>query len=338
MLTVAELGGVFFFACIKLVNVGNLGVKSLLGINVGSRPNRQHDSTKVGSFQATPRRHSVHFPWKEGHSSLMNNMKTWFACAIVIAGLSIDAEFAIAQFPVVLSFEVNQRPQPGGGLTYELAVGQLGLTTGPSGGGTASLTAPSGLVFAASKTTMNFNTFAELGNTLFGNWTGNVHPSTGPDGSYKVRVSTFTLSDVFTETPFITSPVPGSTVPNDFVVKWSFPSGATSGTLYTEFSNSNLTNSSLPQFGVDGTYSVAFHTQIIQPVPASMSLEIGTQTYLTSPTVSNRTGYVSATHFDTFLSFNSRSLAATFNVVPEPSGAVLSVGIFALLASRRHRK
>jgi hypothetical protein len=213
--------------------------------------------------------------------------RTWLVRLAICAAIAFQSQFALAQIRFV-NFTVDQLPQSGGGITYRLLAAQT-RASGISSSGTF-LTSPNGLIFPSVPSLdaiKDFNSFAELGSALFGDWLATEHPTSGPDNTYTVRVASFTLADVFSESPVISTPTPGSTVGHDFVVKVGYPSGATpdSGVRYS-FDPGLIVQS--PQEGVDGPNSFGFHTQLTVPGPVDIYVRALEQTLRPTPQILNR--------------------------------------------------
>jgi hypothetical protein len=182
---------------------------------------------------------------------------------------------------------------------------------------------------------MDFSTFANLGATLFGDWVATEHPTSGADRTYTMRIAPYALGDVLSNTPFITSPVPGSTVPPDFVVKWD-PNNPTSSRVIA-YGGPGLSIPA-PQFGVDGFFSAGFHAQLLQPPPALFLLLAGVKTTQSAPSIVDRSSSLNGQLITTSLAFTAYSLGATYQVVPEPSGLVLTSVVTVCFGCTRVRR
>jgi hypothetical protein len=250
----------------------------------------------------------------------MNKVRrTWLPAAILVATF-LPNGFATAQLRSVY-WTVDQLPQSDGTTLYRLNTSQLGYTFLGVPADGASLTAPNGTVFLGAFSQVDFSSFADLGATLFGDWVATEHPTSGSDRTYTMHIAPYTLGDVLSNTPFITSPTPGSTVPTDFVVKWD-PNNPTSS-RGVAYGGPGLSVSP-PQFGVDGVFSVGFHTQLLQPPPVSFPLLVSVQSFQSNPPVINRSPSLNGQPITTSLAFNAYSLRTTYQVVPEPGTFVLT--------------
>jgi hypothetical protein len=251
----------------------------------------------------------------------MNRTRTAVGCLAIFATISFASGVAFAQFRFD-AWSVDQFPQPGGGFTYRLFAVEVGsVFFGVPSGGT-SLTAPDGTVFSTTSRQMDFPSFSALGATLFGDWIVVEHPTSGADRTYTVRIAPFSLSSVFSVTPIITSPTPGSTIPEDFIVKWD-PQGQTSSRGISYDAGTGLSVEQ-PQFGVDGTFSAGFHTHLLQDPPAPFTVTTYVQSFLPNPSVVSRSSSLNGQSITTSFAFDAHSLAATYQVVPEPCAMTLS--------------
>src|SRR4051794_15267671 len=102
------------------------------------------------------------------------------ALAVAII-LSLGVQFAKGQNSA--SITVDQLAENGGGLTYHL------VNTG-----TTSLRAPDGSVLPAFSNFAKFDSFADLGTKLFGNWTATS--TIASNDSFVFNVQPFGLADV----------------------------------------------------------------------------------------------------------------------------------------------
>jgi hypothetical protein len=250
----------------------------------------------------------------------MINIRTTWLPAAILASSFLSSGVATAQFRSV-SWKVDQLPQSDGTTIYRMGASQFGYTFFGVPEGGASLTAPNGTVFPGSSNEVNFSSFADLGAVLFGDWVATEQPTSGSARTYTVRITPYTLNDVLSNTPFITSPITGSTVPADFVVKWD-PNNPTSSRGIA-YGGPGLSISP-PQFGVDGVFSVGFHTQLLQPPPVPFPFLAFVQSVRPNPSVVNRSSSLNGQSIVTSLAFNAYSQRATYQVVPEPRCLVLT--------------
>jgi hypothetical protein len=198
-----------------------------------------------------------------------------------------------------------------------------------------SLITPDGTVLDGPSHAFDFNSFTELNDFVLGDWRAIHDASSGQDKSYVVRVNPFSLDDVFFETPTIASPLPGSNVPKDFVLKWAYPSGAMRTSLRLETVDEQNVEIRRAEFA--GPNSVAFQTARLQPGPGSLTLHAGASSSWPSPPIVSRSATLQGAVITTQLSFAAMSLPATFHFVPEPSTTTV-FGIFlAALAGARIR-
>jgi hypothetical protein len=229
-------------------------------------------------------------------------------------------------------FFVNQEPALGGGLTYTLKINLAGVSDAGVPDDGAKLVAPDGTELDGIMNEVQFNSFAELGALLFGDWIVTERPLMGTARSYTLRVRPFSLNDVFTDTPIITSPTPGATVPTDFIVKWDYL-----GDEESPGTGINLRDAQNLQFvdhqhGTDGRYSVRYQLRLRGPAPGQFSFQTFAQTSLPAPTSVSRDPALNGVIITRTLTFNSNSQWATFYVVPEPGGIGLC-GLVVLLGA-----
>lgn len=224
-----------------------------------------------------------------------------------MAALLLSGGLAFGQ----ANLEVGQLPQSGGGFIYQL-----------TGFNSVTLTAPDGSVFPRSSVVKrNFTSFNDLGATLFGDWTA-TEPSLSGDGAWwKFHVDPFTLS-IAPETPVITSPLSGSTVSPDFVVKWAFPGGTNPSQGTFVRSNLGLQTVSVT-LGVDGLHSARVVEKLTRPGPIPMDINAIGFANLPDPPITDRSSSLVGQPIFTNLKFASYSETATYNVVPEPTSAAL---------------
>lgn len=253
-----------------------------------------------------------------------------------IVAVLICCNSANAQFRTV-AFGIHQKPNLDGTMSYELFARQVGYEFFgvPRDGGT--LTAPNGTVVQSPiGPPLVFGSFADLGATLFGDWTAVEHPTSGADRTYTIRVAPFAASGALTIAPVITSPPSGATVPPDFVVKWTPNIQTTSRGI--SFDAPGVTVGFHDrEFGVDGFFSVGLHTQLLAAPPVPFTVRAAFQVQLRDPTIPSRSPSLNGETINTILDFSSMSLPATYQVVPEPFAITLSVagGAILLLARRR---
>jgi hypothetical protein len=244
--------------------------------------------------------------------------------------LLCDASTTFAQVRTV-GFGVDKIPQPGGDTIYRIAGNAFGHTFFGVPTDAVTLTMPDGTILPRRFET-DYATFDELAADVFGDWTVTEIPTSGPNNTYIVRIAPFTLADVNSATPVVTSPIPGSTVPTDFIVKWE-PYAATS---------SKGVEAGAPgvrildyELGADGPFSIGFETELLQPAPVRFPFVAFVQTPRPNPVIRNRSPALIGTSISSFFAFNSRSLLAEYFVVPEPSA--LGVTAIATIAIGRRR-
>jgi hypothetical protein len=251
----------------------------------------------------------------------MANSKSFIVGLAVVWNLFFACGWAAAQARFT-GLSVQKFPQPDGTVKYQLETSQvaLGFFGVPIDGGT--LVAPDGTQFTSPSGSIERNSFDELHPTLFGEWTAIERPTLGPERSYRFQVAPYSLSDVFTETPVITSPLNGSVVSEDFTVVWTFPSGAmptSDGFSAFNLQNLDFVDADLASKRVD------VRTKLQGPEPGEISLRVSTSTNLTMPPITMRDPAFDSASIVMTNRFRSNSLVATYQVVPEPSGFVLTI-------------
>lgn len=250
---------------------------------------------------------------------------------LVATGATIVPRPAVA-FTTVHSvyFSVSQLPSESGGSSYGLGGGVASTATRD-----ATLIAPDGTEFSNYVTTIHRSSFSEIGTLLFGQWLIKEHLASGADVSYGITISPFGLADVLAETPLITSPLSGSTVAPNFKVQWQYAMGTPLPSISIEHEQTNIATP--VQFSSDTATSIKVVARPQSVGPASITLRVGNSSYLNdhtsltiySPELVNGTFHISQ-RFDTL------SLPATYNVIPEPT--CLCMAIIAITTARAMRR
>jgi hypothetical protein len=242
----------------------------------------------------------------------------------VLAGIVLCGVY-VAQGNPHVDIQVILLPKAGGGYTYE--------AINNSNGGL--LTAPDGTVVPRSKY-MTFDSFADLGARLFGNWTASnfaVYPNT----SFVFDVEPFTFADVGLETPVIVSPAPGSTVPEHLVVKWDFPTGKSGSASNALPASSGLELDTLVP-GADGPNSVGLGYRLVAPGPSFLFVRVIATSNLPNPPIIFHSPGLDGLNLTASLSFSAVSATAEYQVVvPEPTSAAL-IAFAAMMLGCRYRR
>jgi hypothetical protein len=253
----------------------------------------------------------------------MQSTSTWLTKLAVATAVLIVGNSVVAQSRFVF-FSVDKLPQIDGTTTYRLWASESGYQFAGIPNENVSLTSPNGTVFTMTfpRPPHEYNSFADVGATLFGDWNVIEHPTSGPDNTFTAHVNTFSFSGSIANPPLITSPESGATIPPTFVVKW-VPNSTPAVCCGASWDAPGLSRPTFPntvQFGVDGTYSARFVTQLLQPPPVDFTLRINNQFNLSNPVpISNRSPSLVGTTITGQISLNSLSLPATYHVVPEPN-------------------
>ena len=214
--------------------------------------------------------------------------------------------------------QIFQEPDEFGSYVYGLETFNLVLFANED---ESKLIAPDGTEFLQSPNiVIRKSSFEEIASIAFGDWTA-VETYDGQEVSYQFRVEPFSLGDVFSETPIITSPTPGSEVPSTFVVKWEYPLGGMPSGRGISYSFHNLQRIDANS-GDDDSFSYEFITRRPRPGISWIDLQLNNKTHFPDPEIINNAGIVG--EFTTRLYFESRSAPARYYVVPEPRALCLA--------------
>lgn len=249
------------------------------------------------------------------------------------------AQSAYAQFPIehAITLQFGQHPGPSGALSFSLQVFHQvrvfdNITPRPTNF-TLSATSPDTTEFENGDTHYR-DTFPGLASLAFGVWTAQEKYA-DVDISYQFQVAPFDLSSMFTDVPIITSPTPGSTVPEQFGVAWTYQNGSMpSRRGFTIVDTQNVITRQLISQGTD-PYSVMLNAPLAGPGPGSISGRAHTTTNLSDPTLIPPSP-LTDDEFEISARFRSYSAVATYTVAPEPTAALLlAIG---LMVPFRRRK
>lgn len=221
-------------------------------------------------------------------------------------------------FPGSILFHINQNAELSGTPSYTVRPTVFGIALPKV------LTAPDGVTRFGTGPALPFQvtvpSFLELSQRFFGTWKlfeDSVNPMQA-DSNYAFTLSPFSLADVHSETPLVTSPTTGSTVPSVFDVSWQYPSGNTTAPKSITYSTGADVdfapgNELRVSFSVDREVAsdpFQFRAGSSSPLAAYMS----PVTLLNGHPRSN---------YGIQASFHNYSLPVRVTVVPEPATAVL---------------
>jgi hypothetical protein len=235
---------------------------------------------------------------------------------------------AQAQFRETISLDITQRGELGGGISYGLQTIPLPFRT--------TLIAPDG---TSGRFGINGLTFSELASRFIGTWTIRETSFSPPNqvSEHTFTLSPFEPSDLFNDTPVITTPADLSVVPTSFPLEWSYVGGA--------MPNSRLVSRSMPTGNSDVTFAPSPHNRVDFSVdlegrgPTTLTVRAGTtvnlDSYLSPVTLISgpvRTEYTVSSRFQLL------SEPVRLTVVPEPHSMWLAaVGAAILLGQARRR-
>jgi hypothetical protein len=151
----------------------------------------------------------------------------------VLLILSSTYSVAVAKTHTI-NLEFGQSAVEPSGVRFSLKA--TDVHTVPADGVVPVFTAPDGTQLSNGQLIYR-DSFAELASLGFGVWTAN-EKNGDVDTAYQFQVEPFALNDVFTDLPYITSPL-GIVVPENFEVHWKYTNGSTPsrtdlGTIKTE--------------------------------------------------------------------------------------------------------
>ena len=275
-------------------------------------------------------------------------MNRIFLTALLIGltySTSANAQFGFNDIDLVF----EQQSIGGGNVDYALEVDGVSFFFGSCQG---TLTAPGETVFDDNRSVGGLS-FQQVSSLFFGEWSiSQFDYGTGVVGTQTFTFSPFTLGDVFSEIPTITSPaISGQqsvlvATPDasgvfgaDFSLDWEYSSGAipTSRTISTSTSGDG--DSDITDF-VTGANSALVST-VLDPGATSVDFSY------TVGSFENIDGFVSAVVADdpatseiltVGAQFRTLSQASTVTVsVPEPNAAFISFAGMAVIGSRRRK-
>jgi hypothetical protein len=258
-----------------------------------------------------------------------------FALIVSVVSCWLSA-LASAQtnFPGTIVFRIDQNAELNGTVSYTVRSSVFGAAPRKV------LTAPDGITrFGPGpglQVQASVSSFLELSQRFFGTW--NIfEDSTNPfeaDSNYTFTLNPFSLNDVHNETPIVTSPATGSTVPTVFDVHWQYQSGNNPG------SRSMIWHAGPDVADVEfapGITPSATFTVNDELAPNPFTFRVGSNSplaaFMTPVTLLN--GHPRSA-YSIQASFNNFSLLVPVTVVPEPTTAVLlGLGVMVLGCRRR---
>jgi hypothetical protein len=219
-------------------------------------------------------------------------------------------------------FTFYQSPITGGGVKYGLDISNqiLNFTPNPPKP-YQNLVAPDGTEFLLGGLhTLEGSTFDEIASRAFGTWKVTDIVS-GVETHYTITIAPFNLDDVFTDVLIITSPTPGSDVPPKFRLSWEYQNGSIPrgfGWAVNHFPN--VTGVTLVP--TPGCCAVDVSATLYPPGSSGrFDLYVLNETRVSG--ISRQGG--PSDSYSLSLAFQSRSVTASYTVVPEPNSDVLAV-------------
>jgi hypothetical protein len=242
-----------------------------------------------------------------------------------------------AQITTQISLDVRQLGDVSFPPSYHLRIPSL------SGFAAAlTVTTPDGTTFGPSPVLhidVSTPTFAQFGEKFFGVWTILEDPN-GPmqaNSTYNFTFSPFTLNDVYSEIPTITTPLDGADAPSTFFLEWQFPSGATPSNRAVSYSPGGP--------GADVTFDPSpaprarFDVDVAQFGAGPLHMRAGTVDQLSpyfSP-VTLQSGPLRTNFVISQPDFFNFSAPISVNIVPEPQAVFLAGMAVAVIARRLQR-
>lgn len=259
-----------------------------------------------------------------------------------LPALSLVLLLASQSLAVPLPIEITQRPNASGESEYSVDIRNVGVFFNQG-----TLVAPDGTVFSGfggpGPNFVEGLTFSEVQSLIAGEWTMNDRVGlpfepipTTPPFRHVFTVTGFTIGDVFTEVPVITTPADDSTVPEMFDLEWEWPPGTTppsgSFTAVGGSSDVDFVDTGLTSYDITVNLPVGETSRSVTVFAGSFE-EL--QDFI-GPAVSLDAG--ASRTFEPRLAFRSSSVGHSLTVVPEPSSAVIAVSIlFAAVGRYRIR-
>ena len=262
--------------------------------------------------------------------------------AAVLTGCIMPLPHAVA-FPASVGIVLYGRPQANGSTLYDIGLPSLfsEVVTNPTG----HIFQPIGLQSLPNSTNIVGLTQAQALSELVGPWTiarGGFFGFPPPLETYTFSISPFTLDEIFTIPPTITSPANGSTVPTQFAVNFVWPNGVTPPTnrLATWSTNSSIAASSVEVVSGKNSFPVSVSLKS-GATQGSLTISVGTTQSLNNHVSPVTTAVTNPTFtYSVGLGFWDLSAPVSVNVtnVPEPNAIVLmSTFMFSGVAVRRRR-
>lgn len=260
----------------------------------------------------------------------------------VLAGCIVPLSHAVA-FPASVGIVLYGRPQANGTTLYDIGLPSLfsEIVTGPTGHVFQPISSQS----PPNSTNILGLTQAQALSELVGPWTivrGGFFGFPPQLETYTFSISSFTLDEIFTIPPTITSPANGSTVPTQFAVNFAWPNGVTPPTnrLATWSTNSSIAASSVEVVSGKNSFPVSVSLKS-GAAQGSLTISVGTAQSLSNHVSPVTTAVTNPTFsYSAGLGFYNLSAPVSVNVtsVPEPNSIVLvSILMFSGGAVRRRR-
>jgi hypothetical protein len=262
--------------------------------------------------------------------------------------LSANAASAQATKNHIVAFDFFQRADATGNLSYSLnffhstPIGSNVVEKKLISPGGTEFVSPTGSTFSVQ---FGVNgSFGELATLAFGDWTA-IEKYDAVELEYQFRIAPFTLDDVFSDVPIITSPIPGSSVPTEFLLNWKYLHGSVASDKgWSAGSPGNVSVESVTDTLVPQQFLVRlplmdpippFPIPVPPPGPRTFAISVNSTTHLPAPQLIGSPS-LPPDFFGFDVEFRTVSNRAFYTVVPEPCAALLlAAGCCGLLVIRR---
>lgn len=250
------------------------------------------------------------------------------------AGLFLGTRSAPAQLLQThfVIFNFNQSPNSSGGFDYSLLANHSAFNGVPA---EYRLTAPDGTVFPGAGFEVLRNSFAQVAEMAFGDWTAYEKFNDGSELTYRLKVLPFELTAVDTRYPVISTPANGATVPPEFTIEWKLNDGSKPKSRSFHYHGSPNFPFNFGPVDITDCCTVPIVGTLIGPAPANFDVTAENHTDLPNPQLLDAL-QTSSNRFFATAQFVSRSALTSFTVVPEPCTSLILAGAgLAASVSRR---